>query len=189
VDVTDASSVEKLAEECFGRLERVDILINAAGVFTQTPTASLTLAEWRSVLDTNLTGTFISCQAFGLRMAAGQGGRIVNFASTDAFFGVPGEAAYCSSKGGVVQLTRALAVEWISANVRVNAVAPSDFVTPMLEPYLADEKYVARVRAGIPIGRFGQAEDIAGAVVFLSSHASAMVVGECLMVDGGRTAR
>jgi NAD(P)-dependent dehydrogenase (short-subunit alcohol dehydrogenase family) len=187
VDVREEGSVIALAERCFERHGRVDVLVNSAGVFAMTPTVDLSLDEWRRIVDTNLLGTFLCCREFGRRMIDAGGGSIINLASTDSFVGVPEEAAYCASKGGVAQLTRALAAEWIPHGVRVNAVGPTDFATPMTAPVLDDPEYLEWTTTAIPAGRVGQPHELVGALLFLASAASTMVVGHTLMVDGGRT--
>ena len=188
VDVLDEASVEALAARVMAQHGRVDILVNSAGVFAVGETASLELAEWRRIVDTNLTGTFLCCRAFGRHMIAAKSGRIINLASTDGVIGVAGQAAYCASKGGVVQLTRALAAEWVEHGVHVNAIGPTDFATPMIEPVLNDPEYLAWTTTAIPKGRVGRPEELAATVLYLASPAADMVVGAMVMVDGGRTA-
>jgi NAD(P)-dependent dehydrogenase (short-subunit alcohol dehydrogenase family) len=187
VDVLDEASVDRLADEIYASHGAVDILVNAAGVFAMEPSADLTLEHWRRIIDTNLTGTFLCCRAFGRRMIEAGRGRIINFASTDSFIGVPEEAAYCASKGGVLQLTRVLGAEWIKHGVRVNAIGPTDFATPMIKPFLEDPGYREWITEVIPAGRVGQPDELVGAILFLASPAADMVVGSTLMVDGGRT--
>jgi NAD(P)-dependent dehydrogenase (short-subunit alcohol dehydrogenase family) len=114
-------------------------------------------------------------------------GKIVNFSSTDGFLGVPEQLAYNVSKGAIVQLTRTLGAEWIKHGVNVNAVAPCDFATPMIGPFLDQPEYRNWIVEAIPAGRVGQPDEIVGAVLFLASRASDMVVGHNLLVDGGRT--
>lgn len=116
------------------------------------------------------------------------GGKIVNFASTDGMVGVPEQSAYCASKGAVVQLTRTLGAEWIKHGVNVNAVGPCDFDTPMIAEALGEPEYRAWILDAIPAGRVGKPDEIVGAVLYLASPASDMVVGHTLMVDGGRIA-
>lgn len=187
VDVLDGGSIDRLAASVLDRHGRVDILVNAAGIFTQQDSADADEDTWRRIVETNLTGTWLACQAFGRHMLAAGRGSIVNFGSTDAVVGVPTQAAYCASKGAVLQLTRTLGAEWAPRGVRVNAVGPSDFATPMIEPFLADADYNAWITDAIPMGRVGQPDEIVGAVLFLASPAAAMVAGSHLMVDGGRT--
>jgi NAD(P)-dependent dehydrogenase (short-subunit alcohol dehydrogenase family) len=188
VDVQDEASVEALAADCMERFGRVDVLVNSAGVFRSAPALETSLAEWSRMIDTNLTGTFLCCRAFGALMLAAGGGKIINLASTDSFVGVPEEAAYCASKGGVLQLTRALAAEWSKDGVLVNAIGPTDFETPMTQSYMRAPEYAEEARAAIPVGRGGQVSELVGAIIFLASDAASMVAGTTLMVDGGRTA-
>lgn len=187
VDVLDEISISALAEKCVSKLERIDILLNAAGVFSNGDTLELATDDWRRVLDINVTGTFLSCREFGKHMVRQGSGRIINFASTDAVVGVAGEAAYCASKGAVLQLTRALAAEWVKHGVNVNAVGPTDFRTPMIEALVQDPEYTAWAETAIPKGRYGEPDELVAALLYLASPASEMVVGHCLMVDGGRT--
>lgn len=188
VDVRDEASVAALAERVLARHGQIDVLLNSAGIVVPGDSVDVTLENWRNHMETNLTGTFLCCREFGRRMIERRSGSIINIASTDGLIGVPQEAAYCASKGGVVQLTRVLGAEWIQHGVRVNAIGPSDFVTPLAEPFMADEEFMEWQRTMVPAGRWGQPHELAGAVVYLASDASSMVVGHTLMVDGGRTA-
>lgn len=165
----------------------VDILVNSAGVFEREPGETTGAELWDRALQLNVTATFQLCQAFGRGMLERGAGKIINIASTDGIVGVPEQAAYCASKGAVVQLTRTLAVEWIRRGVHVNAIGPCDFDTPMIADALADPSYESWIHDAIPAGRIGRPEDIAGAIVYLASSASDLVVGHHLMVDGGRT--
>src|SRR4029079_3930488 len=166
----------------------VDVLVNAAGVFERDAGGQTTQESWDRVLFLNTTVTFVLCQAIGRQMIERGGGKIVNFASTDGMVGVPEQSAYCASKGAVVQLTRTLGAEWIKHGVNVNAVGPCDFDTPMIAEALGEPEYRAWILDAIPAGRVGKPDEIVGAVLYLASPASDMVVGHTLMVDGGRTA-
>ena len=186
-DVADPEQATALAERILDRHPQVDILVNAAGVFARDEALNTSLEEWERLMATNVTSTLILCQCFGRPMIERGSGKIVNFSSTDGFLGVPDQVAYNTSKGAVVQLTRSLGAEWIRHGVNVNAVAPCDFATPMIAPFLDTQEYRDWILDAIPAGRVGQPEEIVGAVLFLCSRAASMVAGHNLLVDGGRT--
>ena len=186
-DVSDAEEAAALADRVLERHGPVDILVNAAGVFARGDAVDLTVAEWEALWRTNVTSTYLLCQRFGRSMIKRGRGKIVNFSSTDGFLGVPEQLPYNVSKGAIVQLTRTLGAEWIKHGVNVNAVAPCDFATPLIEPFLREPEYRDWITEAIPAGRVGQPDEIVGAVLFLASRASDMVVGHNLLVDGGRT--
>jgi NAD(P)-dependent dehydrogenase (short-subunit alcohol dehydrogenase family) len=186
-DVSDTTQAEQLADRVLERHDRVDILVNAAGVFARDDATQTSLEEWERLIRTNVTSTFLLCQRFGRPMLERGHGKIVNFSSTDGFLGVPEQIAYNTSKGAIVQLTRTLGAEWIRHGVNVNAVAPCDFATPMIAPFLETQEYRDWILDAIPAGRVGQPDEIVGAVLFLCSRASSMVAGHNLLVDGGRT--
>lgn len=186
-DLSNAEAAAAFANRVLERHGEVHILVNAAGVFSRGDAVEVGLEEWDALWRTNVTSTFLLCQRFGRQMIQRGRGKIVNFASTDGFLGVPEQVAYDVSKGAVVQLTRALGAEWIRHGVNVNAVAPCDFATPMIAPFLDQEEYREWIMEAIPAGRVGQPEEIVGAVLFLASGASDMVAGHNLLVDGGRT--
>ena len=186
-DVSDSEAVVEFADRVIERHGPVEILVNAAGVFHRGDAAVITLEDWERLGATNVTSTFLLCQRFGREMLERGRGKIVNFSSTDGFLGVPEQLAYNVSKGAIVQLTRTLGSEWIKHGVNVNAVAPCDFATPMIEPFLDQQEYRDWIMEAIPAGRVGQPDEIVGAVLFLASRASDMVAGHNLLVDGGRT--
>lgn len=186
-DLTDTGELPAFADRVLDRHGPVDILVNAAGVFDRGDAGEITLEQWEGLLRTNVTSTFLLCQRFGRPMIDRRHGKIVNFSSTDGFLGVPEQLAYNVSKGAIVQLTRTLGAEWIRYGVNVNAVAPCDFATPMIAPFLDQPEYRDWIMEAIPAGRVGQPDEIVGAVLFLASPASNMVAGHNLLVDGGRT--
>ena len=189
VDVARRAEVEAAVGATLQRYGRLDALVNCAGILGGGAALDLTEEQLQRVLDVNLKGTFLACQAAGRAMAEGGGGAIVNFASTAALFGQPNSAAYSLSKAGVIQLTRTLAVEWGPRGVRVNCVAPGVFVTSMhLRVKARRPAFFARFLAGTPLGRFGEPEEIVGTVAYLLSPASSLVTGQIIAIDGGYTA-
>ena len=184
-DVTDRASLEALREAAVEAFGKIDILINCAGRTQRRPTLEVDDAEWQGILDTNLTGTLRACQVFGAHMLERGYGRIVNIASLASFVGLYEVAAYAASKAGVAALTRALAVEWGSRGVMVNAIAPGVFRTALNQDLLDGTGRGHEFKLRTPLGRFGRVEELAGAAVFLASEAASFVNGEVLVVDGG----
>jgi len=183
-DVTSRDSLQRVCDACVQTLGRVDILVAAAGVSLRVGTLEMRDADWRRVIDTNLTGTLHACQVFGAGMLERGSGRIVNVASLSSFVGFHEVAAYTASKSGVAGLTRALAVEWAPRGVTVNAVAPGVFVTDLNRHLLGTgrgEELLART----PMRRFGKLDELIGATVFLASDAASFVTGQLITVDGG----
>lgn len=174
---------------------RIDILVNCAGIPQHNPAETTPLETWDSVLDINLRGTFLCCQAAGRVMLKQGSGVIVNFSSIAGVVGVGrGANAYCASKGGVNALTKQLALEWADRGIRVNAIAPCQFMTPglkevMAKPQFDPNKLMETWVSGIPLGRVGEPDEIVGPTLFLASNASSMVTGVVLPVDGGYLAR
>jgi NAD(P)-dependent dehydrogenase (short-subunit alcohol dehydrogenase family) len=185
LDVTLPEDVEAVIGKVVGALGPIDGLVNAAGITRRGPAADFPRAEWDRVLAVNLTGTFLCCQAVGRRMVARGRGAIVNVASIAGHIGLPGTIAYIAAKGGVVMLTRGLAVEWALHGVRVNALAPSWFATDMGNLIDREPEYRDRVLRRVPLGRLGRPEELVGATVFLLSDAASMITGHVLAVDGG----
>jgi NAD(P)-dependent dehydrogenase (short-subunit alcohol dehydrogenase family) len=188
-DVRDRSSIEAVVDQTVSSFGRIDVLINSAGTSWGAPVEEMTLEQWAKVIDTNLTGTFLFCQAAGRVMKAQNGGRIINIASTAGLHGSPPEfqaIGYHASKGGVIAFTQDLAHKWAAHDIRVNAIAPGWFPTHMSQVLI--ERNRERFLRAIPLGRFGGPDDLKGAAVFLASKASAFITGQVLVVDGGQSA-
>jgi NAD(P)-dependent dehydrogenase (short-subunit alcohol dehydrogenase family) len=188
-DVTNLADVERLASEIESDFGKVDILVNNAGINIRGPIHQLTEADWDAVIDTNLKGPFLCARAFGPRMVGRGWGRVVNLGSILGLVAMAGRAPYASSKAGVINLTRVLALEWAGTGVTANAICPGPFGTEMNRSLLDDPVKYKEFVSQIPMGRWGEVEELAGAVVFLSSDASSFVTGTSLFVDGGWTAR
>lgn len=185
VDVTRPAEVSEVVTSVARDLGGLHILVNSAGITRLAAAEDMAPDDWKAVLDVNLTGTFTCCQAAGRVMLAQGDGSIVNLASIAGLVGLARTPAYCASKGGVANLTRALAVEWAKRGVRVNAIAPCMFETPLLLEAYEREQRVRDSVARIPMGHMGKPEELVGAAVFLASGASSMVTGHVLAVDGG----
>lgn len=188
-DVKDRTAIQTVVGATLAKFGRVDILVNNAGVSWGAPVEEMTLEQWDKVLSTNLTGTFLFCQAVGKAMTAQMSGKIINIASVAGLVGASSELqaiGYHASKGGVIAFTKDLACKWAPHNIQVNAIAPGWFPTHMSQWIIEHRK--DSLLAKIPAGRFGSDHDLKGAVVFLASAASAYVTGHVLVVDGGQTA-
>ena len=188
-DVTQVSQIKALVRRVLDRFGHLDILIPAAGINIRGPAIDFPEADWDRVMAVNLKGVFFTCQAAGRAMIEQGSGSIITVASLTTTFGFPNIIPYGTSKGGVGQLTKGLASEWAPYGVRVNAIAPGYYRTAMTEPLFQDPDFREYIRSRIPMKRPGIPEELAGAVVFLASDASAYVTGQILYVDGGWTAR
>ena len=188
VDVVSADSVRRMAADVESRLGPVDVLVNSAGITHRAPAVDFPESEWHRVIGVNLTGVYLPCQIVGRGMVARQRGRIINIASIAGEIGLTGTVAYAASKGGVVMLTRALAVEWAPHNVRVNAIAPSWFESNIGDIIHREPGYADRSMRRVPFGRMGKPDELIGAALYLASQASSMVTGHVLAVDGGTLA-
>jgi 2-deoxy-D-gluconate 3-dehydrogenase len=184
-DLADRSAQETFAREALAAFGRIDLLVNNAGSIRRSAAVDYTDADWDFLLEVNLSAPFRLSRSIGKAMIEQGGGRIVNIASLLSFQGgilVPG---YAASKGGIAQLTKALANEWASKNVTVNAIAPGYIATKNTEALRADPNRSRQILERIPAGRWGEPDDIAGAAVFLCSEAARYVTGHVLTVDGG----
>jgi 2-deoxy-D-gluconate 3-dehydrogenase len=185
-DLRDIEGIADAVAKARRALGRLDIVVNAAGTIARVAARQYPESQWDPVLDLNLKAVFFVCQAAAnIMMDASRGGSIINIASLLSVMGRPTIPAYAASKGGVVQLTKALAVEWAPHGIRVNAIGPGYFETEMTRPLRDDPKLRAWVNSRIPMGRWGRPNDLQGAAVFLASDASAYVTGQAVYVDGG----
>ena len=188
-DVSKSPEIDRLSDEVTRTLGPVDILINNAGTNIRGAIHELTEQDWDTVIDLNLKSPFLLTRKFCPPMAQRGWGRVINMGSILSVIGVAGRAPYASSKAGVLNMTRVLALEWATNGVTVNAICPGPFATDMNKPLLQDPaKYQAFV-AKIPMSRWGELHEIAGAALFLASDASSFVTGSALFVDGGWTAQ
>lgn len=187
-DMQEVKSIYEMIDEAWIRLEGLDVLVNNAGVNIPKPAMEVTEKDWDCVLDTNLKGTFFSSQRAGKYMIPQNRGKIINIVSQMAFVGYVKRASYCSSKGGAVQLTKALAIEWAPHNIKVNAVAPTFIETDFTKKMFEDQAFYQDVVSRIPLGKLARPSDVTGSVLFLASDMSDFITGETIRVDGGWTA-
>ncbi len=188
-DVTKRSSVDRVIDKTVSKWGRLDILVNNAGVAIVKPFLKFDLKEWHATMDTNLTSMFLFCQAVGPIMMKQGGGKIINLTSVLGAKGRAGMVPYAASKGGVIQFTRNLAVEWAPYHIRVNAIGPGAFYTRPMKVVLDDPKLGPIRREKIPLKRHGQPEELGPLVVYLASDASDYMTGEVIYVDGGELAK
>lgn len=188
-DVSNPNDVQAAVDLTLQRFEKIDILINNAGITWGAPAEEMPLDKWRKVLDINLTGAFLFCQKVGRHMLARGSGSIINVASIAGLVGTKGGGhpivGYVASKGGMLAMTRELAAAWAPRGVRVNAIAPGFFPSRMTEKVL--EASGPEIEAGVPMGRVGREGELKGVAVFLASDAAGYVTGQTIVVDGGTT--
>jgi 2-deoxy-D-gluconate 3-dehydrogenase len=192
-DVAEEAAVERATDAVMQKFGRIDILVNCAGIAIRRPAVEVSLADWDKVMNVNTTGSFLFSRAVARHMIAqrldgrGNGGAIVQTASIMGFSGggLYPNISYQTSKGAVVNMTRALAVEWAPHNIRVNAVAPTWVKTPFIAGLMEHPDLIKRIEAMTPLARLADPEDVAAAILYLASPGAAMVTGHTLFVDGG----
>ena len=187
LDVSDEGSVDGAMAEVVARYGRIDVLVNNAGIALRRPTLELSVADWQAVVDVNLTAVFLCCRAAARHMTAARSGAIVNVASIMGLSGggLYPNLSYQSTKGAIVNLTRALAVEWAGQGIRVNAVAPTWVKTDLTLGLFQSPELMGRVLDMTPLRRLAEPADVADAIVFLASDRAKMITGHTLPVDGG----
>ncbi len=189
VDVTQEPAIQRMVADTIDHLGRLDILVNNSGIAVRAQPQDLTAAQWDSVVDVNLRSAFLTTKEAYPHMLEGGGGKVINVGSMYSLFGTDWGAPYAASKGGIVQLTKSLAVAWAKDNIQVNAILPGWFVTDLTRGIPdADPARYDNINRRIPTGRWGEPSELAGAAVFLASQASNYVTGAVLAVDGGYSA-
>ncbi|CAG9623238.1 SDR family NAD(P)-dependent oxidoreductase [Sutcliffiella rhizosphaerae] len=187
-DLNQVSEIKRMTETAVDYMGSLDVLVNNAGINRAKPALEVTEGDWDLTLDTNLKAAFFCSQQAAKYMIPSRSGKIVNIASQMAFVGYFNRAAYCASKGGMVQLTKALAVEWAEYGINVNAVAPTFIETELTEKMFENKEFEREVYSRIPLGKLAEARDVSAATLFLSSNLSKFITGDTIKVDGGWTA-
>lgn len=185
VDVTQVKEVVDCCTAIERELSPIHILVNCAGTTVKSKAEDLSMEDWERIIHLNLTSVFLTSQIVGRLMIERGEGVILNVASIGSQLAIRGSAAYCASKGGLIQLTRVLACEWAPYGVRVNAIAPAYFKTPMTSGIMSSKGFIEQLKELVPLRRPGRLEELKGIAVFLSSSASSYINGEIIFVDGG----
>ena len=188
LSLPDLKSIDDMVDAAVAEMGRIDVLVNNAGINIPRDALEVSEDDWDRVMDVNLKGLFFMSQRAARKMVSNGGGKIVNIASQNGVIGYYKRAAYCSSKAGVVNLTRVLALEWAEHKINVNTVGPTFILTPLTQSTFDDPALREDLLSRIPLGRVGQPEDVVGSVVFLASPAADLITGHTLLVDGGWTA-
>lgn len=187
-DMRDSLAIGSVIQSIHDKEGRIDVLINNAGVASNTPAGGLKEDEILKIVETNYIGLFRACQAY-YKVQKKSGGNIINFASVLGLVGTPLSSVYSGTKGGVIALTKALAIEWVRNGFRVNTICPGLIETDMTTMITDRPAIKEKVQSNIPMGRMGKPEDLLGAAIYLASDASIYVTGQNIIVDGGLTAQ
>ncbi len=187
VDLKSHGDVKAMAERAIAEYGKIDILVNNAGIVLLKPLVESSEEEWAGVINTNLIGTFYCCKEVGKYMIKRNFGKVINLSSMRGFIGAANETSYCASKGAIIQLTKALALEWAKYNINVNAVAPGYIYTDMsAQAYDKSKELKDKILNVIPLKRVGRPEEVADLVVYLASKAADFITGETVVIDGGQ---
>jgi len=189
-DVTDSEMVKSFVVDVISSMEQIDILVNNSGVEPVKPILKMDEEDWDNTLNTNLKGIFtLSKEVAKTMIDRGAGGKIINIASIAGMVAGPNMSAYCASKGGCIQLTKVMALEWVRYNIQVNSICPGYFETPMVSDFVASEKGKSFIKNELPMRRVGQVNEIKGIAILLASQASNYITGASYVIDGGITCR
>jgi NAD(P)-dependent dehydrogenase (short-subunit alcohol dehydrogenase family) len=184
-DVRNRDQVQETIASVVAAVGRIDVLVNSAGISARIPSLDVPPAKWHEILDVNLNGTWNTCQIAGAVMKDQGGGQVINIASLGSFVSLHEVTPYCVSKAGVAMLTKCLAAEWAQYNIRVNAIAPGVFETPLNRHLINEPGRKASILGHTPMKRFGRLEELVGAALYLASELSSFTTGEIMCVDGG----
>ncbi len=187
-DIADSRQVSEKVSVVLAEHERIDVLINNAGIQRRAPLEEMTEEDWKKVLDVNLTSVFVVSQRVVKDMIRRKQGKIINISSLNSWGARPTIANYCAAKGGLNALTRSMATEWGKYNIQTNAIAPGYFLTDLTRPLKQDAKFDAWVKSEVPLGRWGDPKELIGTAIYLASLASGYVNGHVVYVDGGWSA-
>lgn len=188
-DITDEMQVDAVCKKITGHFNRVHILINNAGINIRKPITDFTMAEWRTVMDTNVTGAFLMCRALVPYMKGNGYGRIINLTSIMSHVGLPGRSVYAASKSALIGFTKALALELAPEKITVNGISPGPFLTEMNRPLVENPELTQFFLSRIPLGRWGDPREVADLAVFLCSEKANFITGTDILIDGGWTAQ
>ncbi len=187
-DLSNIAALPAIVEEVIARAGPIDVLVNNAGIMLPGPAIEIDEAVWDAMHTVNLKACFFLARSVARHMQSRRGGRIINVASQLGIVGRDNCAPYTASKGGLVLLTKSLALEWATDKILVNAIAPGPLRTPMTEPFLGEPQFVHAINEAVPLGRIGSPEEIVGAALLLASEAGSYMTGSVVVVDGGYTA-
>lgn len=189
MDVTNEQEVNEAVERTVAEFGQLDILVNNAGINIRKPIHKFTLSEWQQVMDINLTGVFLCTRAVAEHMMERKTGRVINMASMMSFISLPERIAYATSKGALIMFTKTMALEWAPYNITVNAIAPGPFKTELNAVILQNPEVSNFFNTRIPLGRWGEVDELGNLAVYLASDASAFITGSTIVIDGGWTAQ